>query len=207
MRERAQNADFRRKPQIFADSPFLLKFQHLEGAGNGRFSQETEDVAENRGPRGSVKQPKVAPQTCKNLLEVVAYSTLCLVLHFWLYVSGVGLFYLQLNLSYLWLVLVLVAYGEIGLVSFTYARNSDWSFWLMVENWFGLLYLRLPRLEIGFLVFLFCSYGSPRLEIKKDEPLKLPQKDPQLWVQKGSIHVSVLLQIQLVAVPNWCELG
>ena len=26
-RERAQNADFRRKPQIFADSPLVLEFQ------------------------------------------------------------------------------------------------------------------------------------------------------------------------------------
>ena len=41
--ERAQNADFRRKPQIFADSPFSWKFQHLEGAENRRFSQKTED--------------------------------------------------------------------------------------------------------------------------------------------------------------------
>ena len=46
--ERAQNADFRRKPQIFADSPLLLEIQAFGGrrkpqivAGNRRFSQKT----------------------------------------------------------------------------------------------------------------------------------------------------------------------
>ena len=34
MTERAQNAGFHRKPQIFADSPLLLEIKHLEGAGN-----------------------------------------------------------------------------------------------------------------------------------------------------------------------------
>ena len=38
--ERAQNADFRRKPQIFADfHPFSWKLKHLEGAGNRRKPQ------------------------------------------------------------------------------------------------------------------------------------------------------------------------
>ena len=32
---------FSRKTQIFADSPLLLEFKHLEGAGNRRFSQKT----------------------------------------------------------------------------------------------------------------------------------------------------------------------
>ena len=40
MTERAQNADFRRKPQIFADSPLLLEIQAF---GGRRFSQKTED--------------------------------------------------------------------------------------------------------------------------------------------------------------------
>ena len=47
-RERAQNADFRRKPQIFTDSPLLLEIQALGGrrkpqifAENRRFSQKT----------------------------------------------------------------------------------------------------------------------------------------------------------------------
>ena len=46
--ERAQNADFRRKPQIFADSPLLLEIPAFGGrrkpqifAGNRRFSQKT----------------------------------------------------------------------------------------------------------------------------------------------------------------------
>ena len=50
MTENAQNADFRRKPQIFADSPLLLEIQAFRGrrkpqetAGNRRFSQETAD--------------------------------------------------------------------------------------------------------------------------------------------------------------------
>ena len=48
MTENAQNADFRRKPQIFADSPLLLGIQAFGGrrkpqifAGNRRFSQKT----------------------------------------------------------------------------------------------------------------------------------------------------------------------
>ena len=37
---RAQNADFHRKPQIFADAtPISWKFKHLEGAGNLRKPQ------------------------------------------------------------------------------------------------------------------------------------------------------------------------
>ena len=48
MTERAQNADFRRKPQIFAGSPLLLEIQAFGGrrklqifAENRRFSQKT----------------------------------------------------------------------------------------------------------------------------------------------------------------------
>ena len=41
MTERAQNADFRRKPQIFVDSPFLLEIQAFEGR---RKPQKTADV-------------------------------------------------------------------------------------------------------------------------------------------------------------------
>ena len=47
MTERAQKADFRRKPQIFTDSPLPLEFPAFGGcrifAENRRFSQETED--------------------------------------------------------------------------------------------------------------------------------------------------------------------
>ena len=49
MTETAQNADFRRKPQIFADSPLLLEipafgvWRAQETAENRRFSQKTED--------------------------------------------------------------------------------------------------------------------------------------------------------------------
>ena len=45
MTEKAKNADFRRKPQSFADSPFSWRFKHLEGAGNRRKPQI---FAENR---------------------------------------------------------------------------------------------------------------------------------------------------------------
>ena len=45
--ESTQNADFRRKPQIFADSPLLLEipafWRAQETAENRRFSQKTED--------------------------------------------------------------------------------------------------------------------------------------------------------------------
>ena len=48
MTERAPNADFRRKPLIFADSPLLLEIQAFGGrrkpqifAGNRRFSRKT----------------------------------------------------------------------------------------------------------------------------------------------------------------------
>ena len=40
MTERAQNADFRRKPQIFADSPLLLENQAFSGR---RKPQKTAD--------------------------------------------------------------------------------------------------------------------------------------------------------------------
>ena len=46
MTERAQNADFRRKPQIFADSPLLLKIQAF---GGRRKPQKT--AAFRRKPR------------------------------------------------------------------------------------------------------------------------------------------------------------
>ena len=58
MTERAQNADFfRRKPQIFADSPLLLEIPRLgwrrqETAENRRFSQKTEDF--RRKPQETV---------------------------------------------------------------------------------------------------------------------------------------------------------
>ena len=52
MTESTQNADFRRKPQISADSPLLLEIPAFGGrrkpqifAENRRFSQETADWA------------------------------------------------------------------------------------------------------------------------------------------------------------------
>ena len=53
MKERAQNADFRRKPQIFGENhPFSWKLNHLEGAGNHRkpqiFARKPKIFAENR---------------------------------------------------------------------------------------------------------------------------------------------------------------
>ena len=41
MTERAQNADSRRKPLIFEDSPLLLE---VPAFGGRRFSQKTEDL-------------------------------------------------------------------------------------------------------------------------------------------------------------------
>ena len=41
MTEKAQNADFRRKPQIFADSPLLLE---IPAFGGRRKPQKTADV-------------------------------------------------------------------------------------------------------------------------------------------------------------------
>ena len=41
MTERAQNADFHRKPQIFADSPLLLEIQAFRGR---RKAQQTADL-------------------------------------------------------------------------------------------------------------------------------------------------------------------
>ena len=51
--ERTQNADFRRKPQVFcADSPVLLEITAFGGRRNRRCSQNTEDFfAENAGNR------------------------------------------------------------------------------------------------------------------------------------------------------------
>ena len=50
MTESTKNADFRREPQIFADSPLLLEIPAFGGgrkpqifAENCRFSQKTED--------------------------------------------------------------------------------------------------------------------------------------------------------------------
>ena len=43
--ESAQNADFRRKPQIFADSPLLLE---ILASGGCRKPQKTADVRRNR---------------------------------------------------------------------------------------------------------------------------------------------------------------
>ena len=45
MTEKTQNADFRRKPQMFADSPFLLEIPQFRGR---RKPQKTQIFAENR---------------------------------------------------------------------------------------------------------------------------------------------------------------
>ena len=52
MTGRAENTDFAEKPQIFADSPPLLEFKLLEGAGNRRKPQLS---AENRRSSESQK--------------------------------------------------------------------------------------------------------------------------------------------------------
>ena len=50
MTERAQNADFRRKPQIFADSPFLLEIPAFGGKPQifADFRWKPKIFAENR---------------------------------------------------------------------------------------------------------------------------------------------------------------
>ena len=52
MTERAQNADFRRKPQIFADSPLLLEIQAFGGRREPQktadFRRKPQIFAENR---------------------------------------------------------------------------------------------------------------------------------------------------------------
>ena len=45
--ETAQNVDFRRKLQIFADSPFSWKLRHLEGAGNADLRRKPTIFTEN----------------------------------------------------------------------------------------------------------------------------------------------------------------
>ena len=73
--------------------------------------------------------------------------------------NRVGLFYLRLGLFCLQL--VFVAYGNLAW-SFSYGCSV-----LMVENRFGLFYIRFPPgPEIGFGLF---TYGSPTVT-KKDEP-------------------------------------
>ena len=52
MTEKAQNADFRRKPQIFADSPLLLEFPAFGGRRKPQktadFRRKPQIFAENR---------------------------------------------------------------------------------------------------------------------------------------------------------------
>ena len=55
MTGRAQNADFRRKPQIFADSPLLLEIQAF---GGGRQPQKTADFR---------RKPKIFTQNRRKL--------------------------------------------------------------------------------------------------------------------------------------------
>ena len=58
MTERAQNADFRRKPQIFADSPLLLEIQAF---GGRRKLQETADF--HRKPKKTAGNRKLGSVT------------------------------------------------------------------------------------------------------------------------------------------------
>ena len=53
MTERTQNADFRRKPQIFADSPFLLE---IPAFGGRRKPQKTADF--RRKPKIFAEKPQ-----------------------------------------------------------------------------------------------------------------------------------------------------
>ena len=55
MTERAQNADFRRKPQIFADSPLLLEIQ---ACGGLRKPQKTADLR---------RKPRIFAGSCRKL--------------------------------------------------------------------------------------------------------------------------------------------
>ena len=45
MTERTQNADFRRKPQIFADSPLLLEIPTFGGRSKLRFSRNLSETS------------------------------------------------------------------------------------------------------------------------------------------------------------------
>ena len=51
MTEKAQNADFRRKAHIFADSPFSWKFKRSEGAENRRFSHRKPQIFAEEKPQ------------------------------------------------------------------------------------------------------------------------------------------------------------
>ena len=66
--ERAQNADFRRKPQIFADSAIPWKIKHF---GGRRFSQKTADF--RRKPQIFTENCR-KPQTALRHLRSVTFS-------------------------------------------------------------------------------------------------------------------------------------
>ena len=61
MTERCQNADFCRKPQIFADSPFSSKFKHLDQKNSRRLelSISKKHPARKVGTRSRQCRPKV----------------------------------------------------------------------------------------------------------------------------------------------------
>ena len=66
MTEKAQSADFRRKPQIFADSPLLLKVQ---GLGERRKPQKTADF--RRKPQIGLRHLRCV--TFSSALEKLVY--------------------------------------------------------------------------------------------------------------------------------------
>ena len=76
--ERAQNADFCRKPQIFADSPLLLEipafWRAQETAENRRFSQKTED---------SRRKPQIGLRHLRSVTFSSALVLYCLGMHAW----------------------------------------------------------------------------------------------------------------------------
>ena len=69
MTENAQNADFRRKPQIFADSPLLLE---IPAFGGRRFSQKTADF--RRKPK-TFAENRRKPQIVLRHLRCVTFSS------------------------------------------------------------------------------------------------------------------------------------
>ena len=72
MTERTQNADFRRKPQIFADSPLLLEIPAFGGHGK---PQKTADF--RRKPKIFVENRRKPQIGLRHLRSVTFSSALC----------------------------------------------------------------------------------------------------------------------------------
>ena len=70
MTEKDQNADFRREPQIFADSPLLLE---IPSFGGRRKPQKTADV--RRKPKIFAEKRRRKPQIGLRHLRCVTFSS------------------------------------------------------------------------------------------------------------------------------------